>query len=226
MQCLLVLVEQQQEAIQKLTCPKSLTREPTSQSESQLDVMWEEIFNLIPGTVNTRWGTAVASHSLLATPVFNKASFEDIPTEVANFTPSHQSRHVIFADMTPTPHYLQAEVAVPAEPTFKSYPEGIGLHTVTCEFQKMQEPKISKLKGGSTSSARLDLQSWQKDILVHMQERRLTQTEAIQQLVKDFSAKWAWDKVQFCMGIVAEEDQSSKASLTTCMMPSSQQIVK
>ena len=53
-QCLSALVEQQQGAIQKLTHPKSPTRELTSESEFQLDIMQEEIFILIPGTVNTR----------------------------------------------------------------------------------------------------------------------------------------------------------------------------
>ena len=37
----------------------------------------------------------------------------------------------------------------------------------------------------------------------------LTQREPIQ-LVKDFTAKYAWDGVEFYMGIVVEEDQSFK----------------
>ena len=69
----------------------------------------------------------------------------------------------------------------------------------------MQEPKISKLKGGY--SARLIFQSWLKDICVHVQDRRLTQREAIQ-LVKDFTAECARDEVEFYMGMMAEEDQS------------------
>ena len=50
------LVEQQQEAIQKLMSPHSPPRKPRavpSCSESRLDAMWEEVFNLVPGTVNT-----------------------------------------------------------------------------------------------------------------------------------------------------------------------------
>ena len=96
------LVEQQQEAIKKLASPKSSTREPramTSHSESQLDIMRDEIFNLIPGTVNTRWGAAVALYLPTVTPVVNKDSFEDMLAEEANFTPSHQSRHVKFPDV-------------------------------------------------------------------------------------------------------------------------------
>ena len=71
----------------------------------------------------------------------------------------------------------------------------------------MQEPKISKLKGGYSSSARLIFQSWLKDICVHVEDRRLTQSEAIQ-LVKDVTAECAQDEVEFYMGMMAKEDQS------------------
>ena len=83
-QCLLALVEQQQDAIQILTCPKSPPRKLSSHSESQLDIIWEEMFNLIQGSVNTRQDVAVVSHSLLSTPMINKDSFEDILPEEAN----------------------------------------------------------------------------------------------------------------------------------------------
>ena len=71
----------------------------------------------------------------------------------------------------------------------------------------MREPKISKLKGGYSSSAGLIFQSWLKDICVHMEDQRLTQRETIQ-LVKDFTAECARDEVEFYMGMMAEEDQS------------------
>ena len=61
--------------------------------------MWEDIFNLILGTVNTRQGTAVASHNTtLATPIIHKALFEDMLAEEANYTPSCQPRHVKFVN--------------------------------------------------------------------------------------------------------------------------------
>ena len=68
----------------------------------------------------------------------------------------------------------------------------------------MHEPKISKLKGGYTSSAGLIFQSWLKDICVHVQDIKLTQREAIQ-LVKDFTMECAWDKVELYIGMIAEE---------------------
>ena len=55
-QCLLALVEKQQEAIQKLISPHSLPREATaipSCPQSQLEGMRDEAFNVVPGTINT-----------------------------------------------------------------------------------------------------------------------------------------------------------------------------
>ena len=97
------LVEQQQKAIKKLTSPQNPPREsrafPTH-SESQLDDMREEIFNLIPGTVNTMTGAAVSHNTTIASmPMVNQTSFEHMLAEEANFTPSHQPKHVTFRDM-------------------------------------------------------------------------------------------------------------------------------
>ena len=145
---LLALVEQQQEAIKKLPSPCSPPREPkasTSCSESQLDVIWEEIFNLILGTVNIRQGTAVVSHNTtIVTPVINKASFQDKLAEEANYTPSCQPRHVKFGDMiegglTFTPHNFPEEVVLPPRPMLQSHPDEIGLHAAAHEFRKKNE---------------------------------------------------------------------------------------
>ena len=97
------LVEQQQQAIKKLRSPQNPPRESRafpSCSESWLDDMREEIFNLILGTVNTMRGTAVSHNTTMASaPMVNKTSFEDMLAEEANFTPSHQPKHVRFRDM-------------------------------------------------------------------------------------------------------------------------------
>ena len=198
-------MKEQQEARKKLaelSTPQSPPRTPrasTSCLESQLDVMWE-IFNLILGMVNTRRGAPVASHSTtMATPVINKTSFKDMLAEEANFTPSHQPRCVKFADMmqgslTSTLLNRPQEVALPPRPVLQSHPDEIGLYTAAGEFRKMQEPKISMLQGGYTSSAGLLFQSWLKDISVHVQDERLMRSEATQ-LVKNFTVKCAQDEV-------------------------------
>ena len=68
-----------------------------SYSESWLDIMRDEIYNLIAGTVNMRSGTAVTlnSSAVAAAPVnpVNRESFEDMLAEETNFTVSHQPRH-------------------------------------------------------------------------------------------------------------------------------------
>ena len=106
-----------------------------------------------------------------------------------------------------TPHRFQEEVVFPSRPTEQSHPKEIGLHAATHKFRKMWEPKISKLKGGYSSSAGLIFQSWLKDIHVHIEDRRLIQREAFQ-LVKGFTTECAQDEVEFYMGMVAKEDQS------------------
>ena len=132
--------------------------------------------------------------------------------EEANFTPSHLPKHVTFMDtmrgvVSSTPHRYQEEVVLPSRPTESNHPEEVRFHAAAHKFRKMQEPKISKLKGSYSSSAGLIFQPWLIDIHVHVEDRRLTQREAIQ-LVKDYTMECAWDEVEFYMGMIAEEDQS------------------
>ena len=72
---LLAVVEQQKKAIKKVTSPQNPPRESRafpSCSETMLDNMREEIFNLIPGTVNTMRGTAVSHNTTMASvPMVN-----------------------------------------------------------------------------------------------------------------------------------------------------------
>ena len=100
-------------------------------------------------------------------------------------------------------------MVLPARPTEHHNSEEIGFQAAACKFRKMWEAKISKLKGGYSSSGGLIFQSWIKDIHMYMEDRRLTQREAIQ-LVKDFTEEHGKDEVEFYIGMMAEEDQSFK----------------
>ena len=60
-----------------------------------------------------------------------------------------------------------------------------------------------------SATANLIFQSWLKDITVHVEDWNMTQREAMQ-LIKDFTAEHAHDKVEFYMGMVAEEQQTFK----------------
>ena len=216
---LLALVGQQQKAIENLTSLCSPPREPRAvplHSETKLDAMRGEVFNIILGTVNTMRGAAESCNTTMTSaPVVDKNSFEDMLAEEANFTPTCQPKHVTFLDTiggvvsSSTPHRYQEEVVLPSRPTEMKHPEDIGFYAAAHEFRKMWEPKISKLKGGYSSSAGLIFQSWLKDIHVHVKDRRLTHREAIQ-LVKDFTMEHAWNEMEFYMGMVAEEHHSSE----------------
>ena len=48
------------------------------------------------------------------------------------------------------------------------------------EFCKLCKPKINKLKGGYSATANLIFQSWLKEINIHIEDRNLTEREAIQ----------------------------------------------
>ena len=62
--------------------------------------MREEIFNLIPGTVNTIRGTAVSHNTTMASaPRVSQTSFANMLAEEANLTSSCQAKHVKFRDM-------------------------------------------------------------------------------------------------------------------------------
>ena len=70
-----------------------------------------------------------------------------------------------------------------------AYQEGMknSLQLAATKFCKIWEPKITKLKGGYSSNVSLILQSWLKDIQVHVSERRLSQSE-VMQLMNDFTS--------------------------------------
>ena len=75
------------------------------------------------------------------------------------------------------------------------------------EFCKLHKPKINKLKGGYSATANLIFQLWLKDINIHIEDKNLTEREAIQ-LVKDFTAERARNEVEFYIGMIADDQQT------------------
>ena len=61
--------------------------------------------------------------------------------------------------------------------------------------------------GGYSATANLIFQYWLKNIWVHVEDCNLSEREAMQ-LIKDFTAEHACDKVEFYMGMVAEDQQT------------------
>ena len=64
------------------------------------------------------------------------------------------------------------------------------------EFWHMQEPKITKLKGGYSADAELVFWSWRVDVLVHIQDCELD-NQAMIQLIKDQTQDSACGEVKF-----------------------------
>ena len=81
------------------------------------------------------------------------------------------------------------------------------MQMAACKFCKLCKPKINKLKGGYSATVNLIFQSWLKDIRVHVEDRNLTEREAMQ-LVKDFTAECAHNEVEFYMGMVADDQKT------------------
>ena len=83
---------EQQEATEQVTHPTSAVREQKatrSHPVSKLDAMRDEIFNLIPGMVNRRWGAIVATDPPSVIPGVNCGSFNEMLADEVTFTPSH-----------------------------------------------------------------------------------------------------------------------------------------
>ena len=53
------------------------------------------------------------------------------------------------------------------------------MQLAACKFCKLHKSKINKLKGGYSATANLIFQSWLKDIRVHVEDRNLTEREAM-----------------------------------------------
>ena len=178
-------------------------------------------FNFVPGTVNTKRGGAAELHE--ETIAWSKYSepppvpprkvdekrvhFTSTPCRPAqpnlidlddeHCTTIHAGNPFISHPSNP---FIQAEAPVsnPLVPTPSDATTLIGntMTAVASEFKKMREPKLAKLKGGTTANASLFFNSWVKDVRAVIAERSMTNYEALQ-LVKDYSEGKARAQVEF-----------------------------
>ena len=145
-------------------------------------------FNFVPGTVNTKRGGATNLHD--ETIAWSK--YEEPPpipprkadTKHVHFTstPRHPTQpNLIDLDdehcttihagnpfvSHPNNPFIQPEVPVSNPPIPASSDAttllGNTMTAVASEFKKMREPKLAKLKGGTTANASLFFTSWVKD---------------------------------------------------------------
>ena len=71
---------------------------------------------------------------------------------------------------------------------------------VATEFRKMREPKLVKLKGGTTANASLFFTNWVKDVRAVIAERSMSTYESLQ-LVKDYTEGKACAQVEFYLAL-------------------------
>ena len=216
------LLEQVQESQKQHNASVAQRVQPPT---SRLSELQQEAFQYLPGMVNARCRTGI-QHLLGISqniPVAGREHFEDELAEEATWGSNHP-HHVCFAgsekgSFTSTPLKSAARVGEDYTllPQQKQARENLLANTVSppkysmqmaaCEFCKLHEPKINKLMGGYSATANLIFQSWLKDIRVHVEDRNLTEREAIQ-LVIDFTAECAHNEVEFYMGMVADDQQT------------------
>ena len=216
------LLEQVQENQRQSSVSSAQRAQPPT---SRLSELQQEAFQYLPGTVNVRCGAGIQHLSSLSQniPVAGRQYFEDELAEEATWGSNHPC-HVHFAGsekggFTSTPLKSAAKVGEDYSllPQQKQARQSLLTSTVSppkhdmqmavCKFCKLHEPKINKLKGGYSATANLIFQSWLKDIRVHVEDRNLTQREAMQ-LIKDFTAEHAYNEVEFYMGMVTDEQQT------------------
>ena len=202
--------------------PQSL---PTSPPHN-LAQLKDEIHDVLSGTVNTVRGAVdkVGQVSDLGNPpTFAEDTLNDILAEQQEEIPVTPQRQVRFETLTPIVRPLEQpreriqpskvpslEKSLPRYPEARDlFEEGFSrsLQAAATEFKKLREPKGAKFKGGYSSNASLNFQSWLKDIRVYTIERCLSQWEAIQ-LVKDYTSEQTRSEVEYYLGLTREEEQS------------------
>ena len=216
------LLEQVQENQKQHSASVAQRAQPPT---SRLSELQQEAFQYLPGTVNVRCGTGIQHLSGISQniPMAGRQHFEDKLAEEATWGSNHPC-HVHFAGsekggFTSTPLKFAAKVGedytlLPQQKQARQNllsstvsPPKHSMQMAVHEFCKLCKPKINKLKGGYSATANLIFQSWLKDIRVHIEDRNLTEREAMQ-LVKDFTAEHAHDEVEFYMGMVMDYQQT------------------
>ena len=178
-------------------------------------------FNFVPGTVNTKRGGATnlheetiawskygepppvpprkvdEKHVHFTSTLRHPAQPNLIDLDDEHCTTIHAGNPFISHPNNP---FIQAEVPVsnPSIPASSDATTLLGntMTAVASEFKTMREPKLAKLKGGTTANASLFFTSWVKDARSVIVERSMTNYESLQ-LVKDYTEGKAHVQVEF-----------------------------
>ena len=184
-------------------------RQPREQAD-----LCREVFDYVPGTVNTRRGAATYESWDQAFPFHKHVCFRDRPT-VPDLKADGGSSNLLIPQNHPAPY--SSTPSCDARPMDKIFdisqiaPLSNDTQTTATivaevsaaaaaqaskEFCRIHEPKITNFKGSYSTDTELQFRSWQNDILSHIQDHELDNKAAIQ-LIKDMTAESAHHEVEF-----------------------------
>ena len=196
--------------------------------------LWKEVFDYLPGTVNTRRGTAMYDTQDQPFSFRKHIWFGDRPQGPdlkSDADSEDQSTVGQNVPQSSTPHRgakpMNQTFDISHIPPMTGSPQDIAaiaaevsvaaVAQMSKEFRRMRDPKITKFKGGYLADAKLMFHSWLTDIEAHIQDQELDNKATIQ-LIKDMTLENARREVEFqldlCGGITTYQDLLIHLSIT------------
>ena len=203
----------------------------------------DQIFNYVPGTVNTKRGAAVYDspdqpysfqkhvrfgHRLnqpdLESDVAGPGTAPTSPTTVPMQLPARSLTQFHGVSQGPMNRTFDISGISPTNfgaaqdtATIAAEVSAAAAAQASKEFRCMREPKITKLRRGYSTDAELFFRSWQADILANIQDRELDNKAAIQ-LIKEQTLDNAHHEVEFqldlCGGVITYQNLLRHLSVT------------
>ena len=194
------------------------------QPKEEVDLR-DEVFNFVPGMVNTNRG-AVVYHSPDQTFPFQKQVWfgdrsqqPDLESDTAGLgvpptshlppyssMPFCRSSQVLLNHTFDVSGILVTNVGNAQDAaTIAAEVLAAAVAQASKEFQRMQEPKITKLRGGYSADAELVFWSWWADVLASIQDWELDNKAAIQ-LIKEQTLENAHREVEFQLDLCSRRN--------------------
>ena len=188
--------------------------------------LWEEVFNYLPGTVNTKRGAAMYEtqdqpFSFRKHVRFgDRSQVPDLKLDADSEDQPNTGQNILHSS---TPHHgakpINRTFDISHIPSLTGSPQDVAAIATEVsaavaaqaskEFCQMQDSKITKFKGRYLADAELMFQSWCMDIMAHIQDHELDNKAAIQ-LIKEMTLDSAHQEVEFqldlCGGIITYQD--------------------
>ena len=206
-------------------------------AKGNLDELRKTAFQYVPGTVNTNRGAATyeSTHQPFGveTGLGKSVHFEDemgtsstpnplksksrvAQPDLSRIDPARQEESYLDSPRpTPAPRPKKNTTTTSSRSNTSTKSDEANFSVALAkEFRKFKEPKISTLKGGYSSDASLFFKAWERDITSIIQERELTDEEAVR-LIKEKTEGNALKEVQFYLDLT---DRPTCAGLLSHLM--------